>query len=605
MNKLIVFLLTVCFYVQSSAQSKDLISSKYSEEQLSKVLIPFSDWVPFPKINNRTAWAKADKNMMKAYLVNAEEYLNYQWPYIPATKSLLFVRNGNRTEYQKISFEKRSVLGTLLLAEIYENKGRFTDQIIDGIWSICEESYWGIHAHLPSGPEYKGLVDVRDPVVDLFAAETASFLAWIDYFMGDKLDAVSPQIRERIYYETNKRIFEPAMNKAHWWMGAKFGGHKPNNWNPWICSNWLCAALLLEKNDIKRTAMVYRITQVLDEYVNPYPEDGGCDEGPGYWNAAPASLFDNIAMLNHASNDAFNYVFENEKIKNMARYIYKVQISEEYFVNFADASPKVHINGSMVYRFGKAINDKDMMSFGACYANDEPGGLAHNQFFRNLYELFMKDEIRQVEKQLPLPKDVWLPELQVMIARDRAGSTDGFLVAAKGGHNAESHNHNDIGNFIIYYDGIPLLIDVGSGTYTRKTFSSERYDIWSNSSDYHNLPSVNGINQLAGRQYQASNVKYQSTPNTVLFSEDISKAFPDDAGINSLKRTIQYKRGRQLTISDIFDLKKADQLTEHFMTIYPTEILKPGQLVIHYLTGDQGTKDFVLQYNAKKNEPSC
>jgi hypothetical protein len=132
---------------------------------------------------------------MKGNLAKAEEYLTYEWPSIPATKSLLFVRNGNRTEYQDISLKKRSVLGTLLLAEIYENKGRFIDQIIDGIWSICEESYWGIHAHLPSGPQYKGLVDVRDPVVDLFAAETASLLAWTDYLIGKRLDAVSPQIR--------------------------------------------------------------------------------------------------------------------------------------------------------------------------------------------------------------------------------------------------------------------------------------------------------------------------------------------------------------------------------------------------------------------------
>jgi len=604
MKNLFLFCFVFCFVVQSNAQTKNLLSGKYSEEQLSKILIPHSEWVPFPKTDDRTAWAKADQDMMKSYLAKAEEYLTYEWPSVPATKSLLFVRNGNRTEYESISFKKRKVLGTLVLAEIYENEGRFIDQIINGLWSICEESWWGVPAHLPTGPEYQGLVDVRDPIVDLFGAETASFLAWTDYFIGEKLDAVSPQIRERIYYETNKRIFEPAMNKSHWWMGAKFGGRSvPNNWNPWICSNWLCAALLLEKNDKRRAAMVYKITQVLDEFVNPYPEDGGCDEGPGYWGAASASLFDNIALLNQASNNAFSYVYENEKIKNMGRYIYRVQISEKYFVNFADASPETYIAGSMVYRFGKAIHDDNMMAFGAFYKEEPTGNVSSSHFFRNLYQLFIQNEMGKAEKRLPLPKDVWLPDLQVMTARDKEGSTEGFFVAAKGGHNAESHNHNDVGNFIVYYNGQPLLIDVGSGTYTRKTFSSQRYEIWYNCSNYHNLPTVNGADQLPGSQYRATDVNYKSTGNTVNFSLDIAKAFSDDAGITGLQREIRYTRGKQVAVTDNFTLAKAGRITEHFMTVYPSEVIKPGQLVIHYQSEKGETKDFIIRYDAKKMSP--
>ncbi|HBL74450.1 MAG: heparinase [Bacteroidetes bacterium GWF2_42_66] len=601
MKKPVCVFLFFGLFVHSIAQSQDLLSGKITKEQLSHSIISQTSWLPFPRIDDREGWSRADRQLMESYLSKAEEYLNFEWPYIPATKSMLIVRNGNRTEYEAISFNKRRVLGTLLLAEIYENKGRFTDQVIDGIWSICEESWWGVPAHLPGGAEYNGLVDVRDPIVDLFAAETATFLAWIDYFMGEKLDAVSPQIRERIYYETNKRIFEPAMEKSHWWMGAKFGGRLvTNNWTPWICSNWLNTALLLEKNNEKRTAMVYKIMEVLDQFVNPYPADGGCDEGPSYWGAAAASLFDNLAMLNEVTNGAFDYVFEDEKIKNMGRYIYRAQISEKYFLNFADADPQPGMSASMIYRFGKAIGDNDMMVFGAYYQQGPSGELTKFHFFRNLYELFLQNEFLRAEKRLPLPKDVWLPGLQVMAARDSEGTTDGFFVAAKGGHNAESHNHNDIGNFVVFYDGLPLLIDVGRGTYTKKTFSSRRYEIWYNCSDYHNLPTVNGKTQLVGREYEASDVKYQASDNSVQYSLDISKAFPDDAGINSLQRTIQYKRGKQVMLTDIFNLRKAEQITEHFMTVYPAEVINPGQLVIHYQNETGDKKDFILRYDARK-----
>src|SRR5690606_10513971 len=125
-------------------------------------------------------------------------------------------------------------------------------------------------------------------------------------------------------------------------------------------------------------------------------------------------------------------------------------------------------------------------------------------FFRTFFSLFMEDELRNATRGLPLPRDVWFPDLQVMIARDKAGSADGFFVAAKGGHNQESHNHNDIGNYIVYYDGLPLLIDVGSGTYTKRTFSAERYDIWFNCSDYHNVPTISGVRQQAGARFKAS-----------------------------------------------------------------------------------------------------
>ena len=603
MKQLIFIFFLSCLSMHSIAQSQDLLSGKFTEEQLSNRITSQASWMPFPKINDREGWSYADRQMMESYLSKAEKYLNFEWPYIPATKSLLIERSGNRTEYEAISFNKRRVLGTLLLAEVYENKGRFIDQIIDGVWSICEESWWGVPAHLPSGAKYNGLVDVQDPIVDLFAAETATFLAWVDYFLGEKLDAVSPQIRERIYYETNKRVFEPVMQKSHGWMGEKFGGRLPNNWNPWICSNWLNAALLLEKDNEKRTKMTYKIMAVLDQFINPYPEDGGCDEGPSYWGAAAASLFDNLTMLNDVTNGAFDYVFENEKIKNMGRYIYRVQISEKYFLNFADADPKPGMDASMIYRFGKAIGDEKMMAFGAYYQKGPSGELATFHFFRNLYELFLQDEFSKVEKQLPLSKDVWLPGLQVMAARDKEGTSDGYFVAAKGGHNSESHNHNDIGNFVVFYNGMPILIDVGSGTYTKKTFSSRRYEIWNNCSDYHNLPTVNGRTQLVGRQYKSSNVKYQVSDNLVQYSLDISKAFPDDAGINSLQRTIQYKRGKKVVLTDAFDLEKAGQITEHFMTVYPAEVVKPGQLVFHHQTDTNDSEDFILQYDAKKVDP--
>lgn len=592
---LLTAILIVCLHL--AAQNKEILSGKFTKEALKNTLISQAKWIPFPKPSDRAGWSKANQDMLKGYIKKADSLISYQWPSIPATKSLLIERTGDRNEYQAISFQKRYILGTLLLAEIYENKGRFIDPIINGVWSICEESWWGASAHLPQTKEYSGLMDVSQPFVDLFAAETATYLAWVDYFLGDKLDAVSPQIRKRIYVETNNRIFQPLMTKSHGWMSTNQNGRPPNNWNPWICSNWLNTALLLEKDDTKRTDMVFKVLDVLDEFVNPYPQDGGCDEGPGYWGAAAASLYDNISMLNLASNNAFQYVYEDEKIKNMGKFIYRAQIGKEYFLNFADADPKPGMAANMIYRFGKDIKDTDMMKFGAYYRKPENGDVGRFHFFRNFYALFIQDEYQNAEQALPLPKDVWLPNLQVMIARDNQGSTKGLFVAAKGGHNDESHNHNDIGNYVVYYDGQPVLIDVGRGTYTRKTFSAKRYDIWYNCSDHHNVPTINGKTQPPGASFKAGNVLYKQEKNASQISLDIAKSYPAEAGVNKWQRTIRLNRGKNVEVNDVINLTQANKITQHLMTCYPAEVVRPGELVIRYKPATGEAKDFTIRYD--------
>jgi len=598
--KKLLSLLLILLLPALAAEGKDLLSRKYTLAELQKTLIPYDKWTPFPKIDDREGWAKADQVMLQSYIKAAEQYADYNWPIIPATASLAFVRTGDRQTYENILFKRREVLGHLLLAEIAENKGRFVDQIIDGVWAICEESWWGSTAHIWTDRQRKGLVDVTDYDVDLFSSETALLLSWVDYYLGDRFDAISPQIRKRIYNEVNERVFVPFMNKYHWYMGESSDGRGPNNWNPWICSNWINFVLLLEKNNRRRAQMISRSLAIVDEFINWYPQDGGCDEGPSYWGGAASRLYSCISLLNLASNDSFRFAYEDEKIRNMGRYIYRAQISDKYFLNFADADPMVNVSATQTYLIGKNINDKDMMAFGAYYRKPEPS-FTSNAFFLNFFELFNQEELSKAPQQLPLLKEVWFPDLQVMAVRDKGGSTDGFYVAAKGGHNAEAHNHNDVGSFVVYYNGQPLLIDVGRGTYTQRTFNDRRYDIWFNRSDYHNLPTVNGFPQSAAIEYKASDVSYKATPNPT-FSVDIAKAYPKEAEIKKWKRTVSLTRGKVVRIIDDIDLGKANSITQHFMTCYPVEVKKDGEIVMHYQTTEGKKMNFVIAYNPNQME---
>jgi hypothetical protein len=193
--------------------------------------------------------------------------------------------------------------------------------------------------------------------------------------------------------------------------------------------------------------------------------------------------------------------------------------------------------------------------------------------------------------------DVWFPESEIMMARSNT-SNRGFFIAAKAGHNAESHNHNDIGNFIVYYNAVPVLVDAGVGTYTAKTFSNERYSIWNMQSIFHNLPTFNGHMQSAGRSYKATNVNYKSNNKYARFKMDLKEAYPQDAGINTLVRTIQLNRNKNIILTDKYALKNNKGIsTISFITPCNVTITEPGE--IRLLLLENGKKRTVyINYDA-------
>jgi hypothetical protein len=573
------------------------LSGQYTTTALQQ-LVAMREGLPFPHAGRRHRWTQIDSALQQAYIREAEQYIHYAWPGIPATAAMAFYRTGDRRAYQDISYKKRGVLGTLVIAEAIEDKGRFTDAVVNGIWSICEESWWGTAAHL--SPAGQGLPDVTRPGVELYVAVTGAVLAWSDYILGEKLDAVSLRIRPRIRHEIDRRMLQPLATQHYGWMGEP-GGGAPNNWNPWICSNWLATVLLLDGDSTARAEAIAKILQTLDNFINAYPDDGGCNEGPHYWNAAAGTLYDNLALLNAATGGAFDYVYAVEKIRRMARFIPQVQISGEWFLNFADSPPRPAIDAGMVYRMGKAIADTALMRFGAYYyhrsnsATDFP--LLANYFSRHIAHLFIEDELRRTPPQLPLPQDVWLPQLQVAAARDREGSTAGFYVAVKGGHNDESHNHNDVGNYVVYYDGRPLLIDVGTGRYTAKTFSAQRYEIWNHRSDYHNTPTINGVAQGVGGEYRALDMRVHPEDTAAAVSLDMAKAYPEAAAVQAWIRTVTLHRNKNVVVRDEARLGKPGRATLHLMTCYPAEVTAHGTLSIYYKDAQGAVRPFTLHYN--------
>jgi len=573
----------------AAAESRFKLRELYPQEKIAGVLIAHDKWHPWPKWSERQAWEGVSESVRKDLIANGEEYLGYDWPDLPGTLFLEYARNGNRSRYEREHFARRTALTHLITAECVEGKGRFLDDIANGVWAICEESFWGVPAHVGAQKAGSGLPDPTEPIVDLFAAETGESLAWTFYLLGEQLDRVSPMVRKRIRHEIDRRILTPCFERKDFgWMG--FRGNRVNNWNPWCNASWLTCVLLVEPDANRRIAATAKIVRSLDHFLNAYADDGGCDEGPGYWSRAGASLLDCLELLHSASDGAVD-VYDRPLIQQIGRYIYRVHIADDYFVNFADASARAHPPAELVWRYGKRIGDDRLTAFGA-YLHSRNGdrGFADRRTYtvgRYLPEIFHVAQLEAAQATAPLPRDVWLDGIQVMAARCREATSDGYFVAAKGGHNAESHNHNDIGNFIVYADGQPILIDIGVETYSRKTFSSRRYEIWTMQSAWHSLPTIDGVMQSPGRQFAARDVDYESTDKYAQLKLDIAGAYLKGANLKSWIRTIRLNRGRDIVVTEKYALgKPAGEITLSLVTPCKVNVQGRGCLLLE--TANEG-----------------
>lgn len=164
----------------------------------------------------------------------------------------------------------------------------------------------------------------------------------------------------------------------------------------------------------------------------------------------------------------------------------------------------------------------------------------------------------EVPQNAPRPLHSWLPGLQVGVLRASTDEGKGLILAAKAGHNAENHNHNDVGQFIILLDGQPCIVDVGIGLYSRATFSDQRYSLWPIRGSAHNLPVINGFEQVAGRDRKADAVTFAPEGGSPFFSMDVQYVYPDAAGVLEFNRRLQLDRSGAGTIilTDRFRMKE-------------------------------------------------
>ena len=564
-------LMMICLLLSSVMMKAEAVSASFSKVKL--------EFAPFPTASDKYWRKQVPQEMRNDYIHQGEQYLGKSWEAIPDSIFAEFRTTGNRTHYETLSFGIRTQFACLVMAEIMEGKGRFLPSIRQGLHYFMEkEPWWGIPAHYP-----KSRPERQTQPVDLFNAETASMLSWTLYMIGKQIDKKEKGLCDSVRSEITYRFLHPTLyNKQGWKANA-------NNWNTWITTNWLQTALICGGNLDERRKTFEGIKQCMQTFLKGYPDDGGCEEGVGYWDCAGGSFFESLYFMQFAPEDAQLRLDEaqREKVAAMGRFITSMYIDDLNFVNFSDAQAHNVPNINILFPYGAYLHDEPMMQLAAYVAEkyhymEHPSTLFlksgnYPKLGRELMLLSMLDKLRATKAVQPHTKDAYLANSQIMVA-----SNEDWLVAAKGGNNAESHNHNDIGNFVVYHHAQPVIIDLGRDTYTSQSFGNRRFELMNCRSAYHNVPLINGCEQKDGSAYRAHQVSHVANDSLSSIAMNLEKAYPADAHVEAWRRTISLDRAkREVRIEENFQEDAALQETQVvLMTFGKPIVASSGRILL-------------------------
>jgi len=491
-------------------------------------------------------------------------------PVATYTQYRAFRKSGDREPYQEPYFEKRALLARAVLAAWLQGTTASVDSINDLIWNICEETNWVIPAHEGVGE------------IDLFAAETAATLAFTELLVGPSLPE---EIRGRLREEVRRRVIEPYLDHGSkfWWNNGA------NNWTG-VCAGSIGQVLLILEPDPERQARgLALVVDQLNRFVNrAFEEDGASTEGIGYWNYGLAHFVIFAEMLRARTGGAID-LLAGEKIGKISAYPAAIAIGRHAFASFSDSREEASVAPFIAAKLAERTGRVELLA--QVSAKGHEGRLGW--VLCNL--IWHGDRPRQE----PVLRDAILPEAGVVRRVGAVGDKPVVLVV-KAGSNAEQHNHNDVGTFVLRIGETTFLCDPGAGLYNAAYFGRERYENVFASSYGHSVPRIGGMQQKPGGQYRgALDVSSDGTARI-----DMHQAY-GIAQLKSLQRTFKIEKDGRVTMTDEFRFDGDGlEVEEAFVTWHQVRVNGPAA----YVVSDQGELEIRADsglFKAERLEEAC
>jgi len=525
-------------------------------------------------IADRKLWDDVARSpQFKGFVRRAERWIDQPLPDLPDDLYLDFSRTGNRRRYERVHFDRHRRFAEMVLAECLENRGRFLPAIEKAAAAILAEKTWVLPAHDGSLSNFQGKV----VEIDLRAAAAASELATVNYWFGDKL---SEKTRKLIRDELERRIFAPFEGMVRegkprmWWLTGT------NNWNAVCLAGVTGAATATIEDRQRRAFFIAAAEKYIQYFLDGFTPDGYCSEGLGYWNYGFGHfmlLAENILQATGGKLD----LWQRPKTEAIAQFARRLEILPDVYPAFADCSlrarPDERIMAYVSRRFGWGWTEWERRGLGLA------AGPSSDLFEFGLLALpnSVSDRPAASSGGSQRPVRDWFGDAGILICRPAPDNPRGLGAALKGGHNAEQHNHNDVGSFVVAIGKATPLLDPGAEVYTRRTFSGQRYESRVLNSFGHPVPRVAGKLQREGRQAAAKVLKTEFTDEKDALILDLRSCYhlPE---LTRLVRTFEFsRRGRgSLTVSDEVEFKSPQAFETALITLLPWKQLGEDTLFV-------------------------
>ena len=516
---------------------------RWTVKDVREVLSAAADFTPFPRSGEpemERLKAALGQEVIAELLLWAETDASAPIPALPASLYAEFAQTGRREGYEDAQRDRRNKLYRLTLAEWLEGQGRFLTSLEDLAWARLEETNWAWPAHA------RALDSADHPTLDLAAAMTALDLAETDHLIGDRL---APNLRRRIRAEVERRAISPFLDRDdHWWLRT-MPQKQVNNWTAVCVAGAVGAALYLEPDTDRLAQIVTRGLHSLADYLETFDRQGGSSEGPDYWTYG----FGNYAVLAHLLHVRTNGAIDllaGDLVRDIAQFPLRTQMAPGVWVSFSDSDSNPVFHPGLLSHLAGHMNLPGLLGLGM--ANDFAVE-GFNQFCWPLRQYAWPLPEHTAAAQ-PGPHD-WYADMGWMISRLDPDDPASLRLAAKGGHNDEMHNQNDVGSFMVVAGGKVVLTDPGRGRYSKSYFGPERYQNLFASSRGHSVPMINGLEQAAGRDHAAKVMVHEHGADADRLELDMAAAYPAEAGLSSLRRSLMLDRktpGGRVLLEDDF-----------------------------------------------------
>lgn len=435
------------------------------------------------------------------------------------------------------------------------------DPLLDWTYALATEPSWTVSAHLPE----RDLKPAARPVLDLASCEMAAHFAEFLEVMAPWIASASGSLCDTIRHEIDTRILSPYADGFEvWWDQPK----RVSNWLGVCAGSLLVACESLAAQGHPRPAARERALKGLVRFFDDaFTKDGECDEGVAYWNYGVGFACLGLSRL---SREELESRVDMNRFWRIADYPRRAHLFGNTFFCGNDGGMETGTSLSFVPWLA-AASGNPWLPWWAHHHGQRDGWL-----FTQMLRSLAAPEVTAEAAAQAAASDPANGDAPEFLADQQTGILHGATPKGKmtailsGGNNAERHNHNDLGHFVVALNGEVVVPDLGAPQYTADFFGPKRYTYLSASSRGHCCLLVGEHEQRAGEEAAAKVLAWEPKGEIPRLSLELAAAYPPEAGLTSWVRTLERwpaseekQKPLRFVITDVVKAKKPGEKITH------------------------------------------